>query len=50
MHVNLPLVPLVPPSDYEIDFGVAYNKLTSLGATFSLTAYLYPEPVMATKF
>ena len=37
-------------SVYEIDFGEQYNKLSLLGANLSPTAYLYPEPVLVTKF
>lgn len=36
-------------TDYEVDFAQVYNKLTSLGAQISKTAYLHPEPVLATK-
>jgi hypothetical protein len=37
-------------SDYEIEFAIAYNKLAKLGAKFSDTAYLYPEPLLVTRF
>lgn len=37
----------VTRTDYEVDFVDYFTVLTNLGATFSKTAYLKPEPVQA---